>query len=102
MQPASTIPIGDALERLVRAMAAGDQTVLSRIYAQTAAQVFAIARGLLRSKEDAEEVVCDVYIHAWRRATSYDAARGSVMAWLAVMARNRSVDRLRQRRDALS
>lgn len=52
--------------------------------------------------ESAEKVVCDVYTHAWQRAGTYDPGRGSVMAWLAVMARNRAVDRLRQRRDALS
>lgn len=90
------------LEDLVHAMAGGDQAALSRVYEQTATQVFAIARGMLRCKEDAEEVVCDVYSHAWQRANSYDSGRGTVMAWLAVMARNRAVDRLRQRRDALS
>jgi len=90
------------LEELVRAMAHGDRTALSRVYEQTVAQVFAIARSVLRCKEDAEEVVCDVYISAWQRANTYDVSRGSVMAWLVVMARNRAVDRLRQRRDALS
>jgi RNA polymerase sigma-70 factor, ECF subfamily len=91
-----------ALEDLVRAMAHGDRTALSRVYEQTVAQVFAISRGLLRCKEDAEEVVCDVYTHAWQRASTYDSERGTVMAWLAVMARTRAVDRLRQRRTALS
>jgi RNA polymerase sigma-70 factor (ECF subfamily) len=90
------------LEDLVHAMAGGDQAALSDIYEQTVGQVFAIASRVLRSREDAEEIVCDVYAHAWQRAATYDASRGSVMAWLAVMARNRSVDRLRQRRDVLS
>jgi RNA polymerase sigma-70 factor (ECF subfamily) len=100
---AATEPHGGAgLVDLVRGMAAGDRTALSHIYAQTVAQVFAIARGMLRSKEDAEEVVCDVYIYAWQRAGNYDASRGSVVAWLAVMARNRAVDRLRQRRNIVS
>jgi RNA polymerase sigma-70 factor (ECF subfamily) len=90
------------LEDLVRAMAGGDSAALSGVYEQTVAQVFAIALRLLRCKEDAEEVVCDVYTHAWQRAKTYDCGRGTVMAWLAVMARNRAVDRLRQRRDVLS
>jgi RNA polymerase sigma-70 factor, ECF subfamily len=90
------------LEDLVRAMAHGDRAAFSRVYEQTVAQVFAISRGLLRRKEDVEEVVCDVYTHAWQRAKTYDAERGTVMAWLAVMTRSRAVDRLRQRREALS
>jgi RNA polymerase sigma-70 factor, ECF subfamily len=90
------------LEDLVRAMAHGDRAAFSRVYEQTVAQVFAISRGLLRCKEDAEEVVGDVYTNAWQRAKTYDAQRGTVMAWLAVMTRSRAVDRLRQRREALS
>jgi RNA polymerase sigma factor (sigma-70 family) len=100
MQAASADTPG--LESLVGAMAAGDHTALPALYQHTVAQVFAIARGVLRSKEDAEEVVCDVYTHAWLRASSFDAGRGSVMSWLAVMARNRALDRLRQRRDLVS
>lgn len=102
--PAATREVLSArhLESLVRAMAAGDPNALSSIYEQTVAQVFAIARAILRSKEDAEEIVCDVYTNAWAGAAKYDASRGSVMAWLAVMARNRSIDRLRQRREHLS
>jgi len=97
-QPPAAPPLVD----LVRAMARGDRAALSGVYEQTVAQVFAISRGMLRCKEDAEEVVCDVYTRAWQRAGSYDSSRGTVMAWLAVMARNRAIDRLRQRRAALS
>jgi RNA polymerase sigma-70 factor (ECF subfamily) len=90
------------LEAVLRAMARGNQGALSQLYEQTVSQVHAIAMRLLRCKEDAEEVVCDVYAHAWQNARIYDPQRGTVMAWLAVMTRNRAVDRLRQRRDALS
>jgi RNA polymerase sigma factor (sigma-70 family) len=91
-----------ALEELVLAMVRGEQAAFSALYQQTVTQIFAIARCLLRSKEDAEEVVCDVYTYAWQRAHAYDSTRGSVMAWLSVMTRNRAVDRLRQRRATVS
>jgi RNA polymerase sigma-70 factor, ECF subfamily len=99
---AAAMPDTQRLENLLHAMADGDQAALSSVYEQTVAQVFAIARGMLRCKEDAEEVVCDVYTNAWQRAGTYDSSRGTVIAWLAVMTRNRAVDRLRQRREALS
>ncbi len=88
----------EGLDRLLSRVADGDQAALSTLYERTVAQVFAIACGVLRSREDAEEIACDVYAHAWRRAATYDATRGSVMAWLAVIARNKAIDRLRQRR----
>jgi RNA polymerase sigma factor (sigma-70 family) len=95
-------PHTERLEDLVHAMADGNRAALSGVYEQTIAQVYAISRGMLRCKEDAEEVVCDVYTCAWQRAKTYDSSRGTVMAWLAVMTRNRAVDRVRQRRDSLS
>ena len=90
------------LAELVNAMAGGDRAAFSSVYGQTVGQIFGISLRLLRCKEDAEEVVCDVYTNAWQRAHTYDSKRGTVMSWLAVMARNRAVDRLRQRREALS
>jgi len=83
-------------------MAAGNEAALAALYRQTVSQVIGITRAVLWLKEDAEEVVCDVYTNAWQRAKSYDASRGSVMAWLAVMTRNLAIDRLRQRRATLS
>jgi RNA polymerase sigma-70 factor, ECF subfamily len=100
--PACNPAPSNPLESLVHAMARGEHAAFSSLYRQTVTQIFAIARCLLRSKEDAEEVVCDVYTYAWRRAHAYDSARGSVMAWLSVMTRNRAVDRLRQRRATVS
>lgn len=99
---ASSQRSADSLESLVTAMAAGNQSALSGLYEQTVSQIFGIARCMLRSREDAEEIVCDVYANAWANAKNYDPRRGSVMAWLGIMARNRSVDRLRQRRELLS
>jgi RNA polymerase sigma-70 factor (ECF subfamily) len=101
--PAQANPSGTPrLEDLVHAMARGEQSAFSSLYQQTVAQIFAVARSMLRNKEDAEEIVCDVYTFAWQRAHAYDGTRGSVMAWLCVMTRNRAVDRLRQRRATLS
>lgn len=99
---ALTGPPMEGLEGLLARMAGGEQAALSAMYEETVGQVFAIARAVLRSKEDAEEVVCDVYCHVWQRAGTYDAARGGVMGWLAVIARNKAIDRLRQRRMHLS
>ena len=90
------------LAALVGRVAAGDKTALSMLYESTVAQVVAMARAVLRSKEDAEEVVCDVYVHVWQRAADFDSARGNVMAWLLIMCKNRAIDRIRQRRNTVS
>jgi RNA polymerase sigma-70 factor (ECF subfamily) len=90
------------LVNLVQAMAQGDEIALSSVYEQTVAQVYRIARAILDSKEDAEEVVYDVYAYAWQHATAYDQRRGDVAAWLAIIAKSRAIDRRRQQRAHVS
>ena len=53
---------------------------------------------MLGNAADAEEVVCDAYVQAWRTAAHFDPGRGSVLAWLLMMCRSRALDLLRQRR----
>jgi RNA polymerase sigma-70 factor (ECF subfamily) len=53
---------------------------------------------ILERPEDAEEVLLDVYMKAWKYAGRYSDKRGSVQAWLMIMARNAAIDRIRQRR----
>jgi RNA polymerase sigma factor (sigma-70 family) len=90
------------LVALVQRMGKGDGAAFSLVYEKTVAQIFRICRVVLGSKEDAEEIVCDVYTYAWHHATAYDASRGSVISWLTVMARNRAIDRCRRRRNIVS
>jgi RNA polymerase sigma-70 factor (ECF subfamily) len=54
-----------------------------------------MALRIVRDRAVAEEVAMDVYMQVWRTAAQYSAERGSVKAWLATMARARSIDWLR-------
>ena len=40
----------------------------------------------------------DIFLQLWRKPDAFDSSRGSLVAWLAVIARHRAIDRLRQRR----
>lgn len=79
---------------LVR-VAAGDRGALQFIYKQTAAKLFGVCLRILPDKIEAEDVVQEVYVTVWRRAGTFDPDRGSPIAWLAAIARNRAIDRLR-------
>ncbi|MCM2255695.1 MAG: sigma-70 family RNA polymerase sigma factor [Vicinamibacteria bacterium] len=82
---------------LLRRIEAGDRAALADLYDQHASLVNALCLRILRDRAEAEEVLQEVFLQAWRQAGRYDPARGSVTSWLAVIARSRSLDRLRRR-----
>jgi len=81
----------------LRDAAAGNTRALASLYDETCSLVYGIALRILRNEADAEEITSDVYSQVWRNASSFDGTRGSVNAWLTMLARSRSIDRLRSR-----
>lgn len=83
---------------LVEQMAQGRQDALARLYDETSSMLNGLLLRILERPEDAEEVLLDVYMKAWKYAARYTDKRGSVQAWLMIMARNAAIDRIRQKR----
>jgi len=81
------------LERVVRK----DESALAALYDRYSGLVFAEAMRILRDNGAAEEILQDIFYQVWRTAEKFDPARGSLPGWLMVVARNRSISRLRRR-----
>ena len=81
--------------RLVQCIAAGDQRALHALYERTHRIVFTLIVRITNNRETAEELTLDVFHDVWRRASTYDAAGGSVVGWIMNQARSRAIDRLR-------
>lgn len=78
-------------------VAAGDREALRQLYEATSAKLFAVCLRILSDREEAADVLQEVYITVWRRADRFDPARAGVMTWVSTIARNRAIDRLRAR-----
>jgi RNA polymerase sigma-70 factor (ECF subfamily) len=87
----------DALSPLMPRIAAGDRSALRQLYDATSAKLFGVCLRILSDREEAEDVLQEVYVTVWRRADRFDAGRASVMTWVSTIARNRAIDRLRAR-----
>jgi RNA polymerase sigma-70 factor (ECF subfamily) len=74
-----------------------DQSALAALYDESSSIVYGLILRVLGSPADAEEVTIDVYTQVWKSACSYQGDRGTVLAWLATIARTRAIDRLRSR-----
>jgi RNA polymerase sigma-70 factor (ECF subfamily) len=84
-------------ESLMAAAAVGDGSALGELYDRHAGAMLGVALRILKLRQDAEDLVHDVFVEAWQKAADFDASRGSVRSWLLVRVRSRGVDRLRRR-----
>jgi RNA polymerase sigma-70 factor (ECF subfamily) len=80
---------------LVQSIATGDQGALHALYERAHRIVFTLTMRITANRETAEELTIDVFHDVWRRASSYDAANGTVLGWVTNQARSRAIDRLR-------
>lgn len=78
---------------LIRRVANGDRAALGHLYDRFAAILLAVGQRIVGEAREAEDLVHDVFLEAWRAAGDYDAARGSVRAWLLMRMRSRALDR---------
>jgi RNA polymerase sigma-70 factor (ECF subfamily) len=88
---------GPGDEELVRRIAHADQEAVRLLYARHGRLVFSIALHVLGDGLAAEEVTQDVFLRVWEKAGTYDSAKAKTVTWLSRIARNRSIDVLRER-----
>ena len=84
--------------RLVRAVAAQDQLALHALYDRAHRAVFTLLLRLTSNPTMAEELTLDVFHGLWRRASGYEPAKGTVLAWIMNQARARALERLGKER----
>ena len=87
-------PMSDV--ELLHAVASGDEGALTRLYDAYRVILFGLLVRILNSREEAEDILQDVFIQVWRRAKDFDEKRGRPFTWLVTLARSRAIDRLRQ------
>jgi RNA polymerase sigma-70 factor, ECF subfamily len=80
---------------LVVRVIARDPNALGELYDRHNRLLFGLILRILKNREEAEEVLQEVFVQTWTKASSYHSALGSPAGWLVGIARNRSIDRLR-------
>ena len=83
-------------ETLYQKVCAGDKKAFNRLYGRHHKKLFGFIFSLLGSREESEEVLQEVFIKIFKRRT-IDFSQGSFRGWLFMIARNQSIDLLRQK-----
>ena len=83
---------------LVSAIRSGDEQAMAQLYDRYSPIIYSVALRVLGDTGAAEDILQEVFLQLWRSPDMFDASRGSMPGWLAVIARNRAIDFLRKRR----
>lgn len=80
---------------LLRAIAAKDEAALAQVYDRYRVILFGLLMRILNNREEAEDVLQEVFLQVWRKAEDFDENRGRPFTWLVTLTRSRGIDRLR-------
>ena len=80
---------------LIRQMTQKKGAALDAFYERYKRTAFALVYRIVGNREDAEDVLVDVFWQAWQQAGRYDESRGKPLAWLLTIARTRAIDSVR-------
>lgn len=95
MEETEAMQMDDA--ELLEAVAMQDQSAMATLFDKYSRLVYSIALRVLREPDLAEDVMQEVLLQVWRQPGGFVSQRGSLGAWLAVVARNRAIDVIRRR-----
>jgi RNA polymerase sigma-70 factor (ECF subfamily) len=84
------------VDTLVSRVAVGDSAAFEGLYDALGASVYGVARRVVRDPNRAEDVAQEVFLEVWRKAPSFDDARGSAKTWIMTIAHRRAVDAVRR------
>ncbi len=81
---------------LVHRLCRGDIGAFEALYDRYCRLVYSIALRALSDPSSAEDVVQEVFFRLWQRGHQFDVERGSFVAWLIGVSRNRAIDERRR------
>lgn len=88
------------ITRLIVRVSLKDRGAFDMLYRQTSAKLFGVCLRVLHDRAEAEEALQEVYVKIWTKADRFAASELSPISWLAAIARNHAIDRVRARRKA--
>lgn len=83
------------LDGLLAEVANGSRNAFESLYRATSSKLFSVCLRVVSDRGEAEDVLQEVFATIWHKAHQFDPSRASPIAWLAMIARNKAIDRVR-------
>ncbi|MDF2235784.1 sigma-70 family RNA polymerase sigma factor [Albimonas sp. CAU 1670] len=90
------------LAGLLAATAEGDKPAFAELYRRTSAKLYGVILRICRRPDLAAELLQESYLKIWTHAGRFDPGRASPIAWMAAIARNRTIDAIRLQAERVS
>lgn len=86
-------------ERLLAQIAKENEATLGDLYDESNRLIYSLVLKILGDISESEEVTLDIYKYVWKNASSFDPSKSNPTTWLLMIARSRSIDKLRLRKN---
>lgn len=74
-----------------------DDRAYNVLYDMYAKSLFAIISNIIKDREEAEDILQEVFIKIWKNIDSYNESKGRFYTWMLNIARNSSIDKMRSK-----
>lgn len=83
---------------LIIACLQGEQSAYTQLYQRFSAGIYRLCYGLVLNKQDAEDVVQEVFVYAFKNLRRYDSTKSAFKTWLYTIAVSRCRNTYRRKR----
>ena len=87
--------------QLIRRVAQGDPEAFAALYDRYSKPLYSFVLRILNNPQEAEDVLQEVFLRIWEKASCFDEAAGKPFTWAISITRNKAIDRLRARQRKL-
>lgn len=84
-------------QALMKRIKAGDTKALEELYDLYKSLLFGMIVSIVKKREEAEDLLQEVFMKIWEKAYTFDEERGNVYSWIVTLTRNKAIDRIRSK-----
>jgi len=84
-------------EELIPLLLKKDDRSFTLLYDNYSKSLYGVIFTLIKDREEAEDVLQEVFVKIWKNIDSYNDSKGRLYTWMLNIARNTSIDKLRSK-----
>ena len=82
---------------LMRRIKGREEEALAELYDLYNRLLYGLIISIVKKREEAEDVLQEVFITIWEKASTFNEDKGNVYSWIITLTRNKAIDRIRSK-----